>query len=84
MHRQALVLAQGVSKTPKEAGLPNLCSRQGSFPQACRGTSRENDTAGGEKTLKDALQRVFRHDLNIISYDMTGTGAWTAAFPLLP
>ncbi|PKQ89636.1 hypothetical protein CXK86_18760 [Paenibacillus sp. BGI2013] len=84
MHRQALVLAQGVSKTPKEAGLPNLRSKQGSFSQACRGTSRESDVVGGEKTVKDALQRVFRHDLDIISYDITGTGAWTAAFPLQP
>ncbi|OMF41583.1 hypothetical protein BK136_20370 [Paenibacillus amylolyticus] len=64
--------------------MPNFRSKQGSFPQACRGTSRESDTAGGEKTVKDALQRVFRHDLDIISYDMTGTGAWTAAFPLQP
>ncbi|MBB6021051.1 hypothetical protein HNR77_002132 [Paenibacillus sp. JGP012] len=34
----------------------NFRSKQGSFPQACRGTSRESDAAGGEKAVKDALQ----------------------------
>ncbi|MBB6024246.1 hypothetical protein HNR77_005354 [Paenibacillus sp. JGP012] len=31
-------------------------SKPGSFPQVCRGTSRETDAAGGEKAVKDALQ----------------------------
>ncbi|PQP82982.1 hypothetical protein C0Q44_16605 [Paenibacillus sp. PCH8] len=43
--------------------MPNFRSKQGNFSQACRGTSRESDAAGGEKAVKDALQRVFRHDL---------------------
>ncbi|OMF08885.1 hypothetical protein BK131_24930 [Paenibacillus amylolyticus] len=43
--------------------MPNFRSKPGSFPQACRGTSRESDAAGGEKAVKDALQRVFRHVL---------------------
>jgi hypothetical protein len=43
--------------------LSGFRSKQGSLPQACRGTSRESDAAGGEKTVKDALQRVLRHDL---------------------
>ncbi|MET3830011.1 hypothetical protein ABIC86_001471 [Paenibacillus sp. DS2363] len=34
----------------------NFRSEQGSFPQACRGTSRESDEAWGEKAVKDALR----------------------------
>ncbi|GAS84456.1 unknown protein [Paenibacillus amylolyticus] len=41
----------------------NFRSKQGSFLQACRGTSRESDAAWGEKAVKDALQRVLRHVL---------------------
>ncbi len=43
--------------------LPNFRSKPGSFPQECRGTSRESDAAGGEKVVKDTLQRVLRHAL---------------------
>ncbi|PRA01619.1 hypothetical protein CQ043_24580 [Paenibacillus sp. MYb63] len=45
--------------------MPNFRSKQESFPQACRGTSRESDAAGGEKGVKDALQRVLRHALTL-------------------
>uniref|UniRef100_UPI0034A015F9 NAD-dependent epimerase/dehydratase family protein n=1 Tax=Saccharibacillus sp. CPCC 101409 TaxID=3058041 RepID=UPI0034A015F9 len=34
----------------------NFRSMQGTFPKACRGTSRERDAAAGEKAAKDALQ----------------------------
>ncbi|MGO4732825.1 hypothetical protein [Paenibacillus sp. 2KB_22] len=36
--------------------MPIFRSKPGSFTQACRGTSRESDAAGGEKAVKDALQ----------------------------
>ncbi|MDQ0170565.1 hypothetical protein [Paenibacillus tundrae] len=49
--------------------MPNFRSKSGSFPQACRGTSRESDAAGGEKAVKDALQRVLRHALvSVVSF----------------
>ncbi|MEK3706848.1 hypothetical protein MKY87_22630 [Paenibacillus sp. FSL R7-0198] len=41
--------------------MPNFRSKQGSFLQACRGTSRESDAAGGEEAVKDALQRDLRY-----------------------
>ncbi|MBU5355449.1 hypothetical protein ACN9MH_26095 [Paenibacillus silvae] len=44
--------------------MPKFRSNPGSLPQACRGTSREGYAAGGEKTVKDALQWVSRHALD--------------------
>nr|WP_186812435.1 hypothetical protein [Paenibacillus xylanexedens] len=46
--------------------MPNFRSKPGSLPQACRGTLRESDAAGGEKVVKDALQSVSRHALTSI------------------
>jgi len=38
--------------------LPNFRSQQGTFPQSCRGTSRESDAVEGEKAAKDAHWQV--------------------------
>ena len=42
---------------------PNFRSMQGTFVKAYQGTSNKSDAAGGEKAVKDAPERVFRHAL---------------------
>jgi len=50
----ALFVLGRVRKLRQEQIELNFRSRQGIFPKACRGTSRENDAAEDEKAGQDA------------------------------
>ncbi len=43
--------------------MPNFRSMQGTFVKAYRRYVKQSDEAGGEKAVKDAPERVFRHAL---------------------
>ena len=47
--------------------LPNLRSMQGAFVKVYRGISSKRNEAGGEKAVKGATERVFRHALPLNS-----------------
>lgn len=44
-------------KTLTEAVLLAVRSKPGNFPQTCRGTLKQSDTAKGEQLVKDALHQ---------------------------
>lgn len=66
-----------IKKVRRKQIFPDFCSNRGIFPLACRGTLRESDAAGDEKTVKDTLQRVLRHALDYRWTLVQQIGWWT-------